>query len=219
MRRTAHKAARLASAAAILSLLALPPVMTSSLAAIERAPQAPAASPYLTGQLLIAAPGMSDPRFKDSVIYMVIHDEEGAFGLIINKVLGEEPAGKLLPKGEHMDEADDRKIRIHFGGPVDFGRGFVLHTPDYVGGHTIVVNGVFAMTPGEDTALLRALAKGEGPRKSILALGYAGWSPGQLESELNREDWVTATTDESFVFDEDTADKWQRAYDRREFSL
>ncbi|MCE2492635.1 MAG: YqgE/AlgH family protein [Alphaproteobacteria bacterium] len=193
---------------------AIPPLASS-----EQGPRSAPHPKFLAGQLLIAAPDMSDPRFEESVIYMVAHDEQGAFGLIINKVLSVEPVSKLRFEGEPPIESSGRTIRIHFGGPVDFGRGFVLHTPDYVGLHTVMVDDVFAMTPGEDTDLMRALAKGEGPRKSILALGYAGWSPGQLESELDREAWVTATTDEAFVFDEDFDGKWRRAYDRREITL
>ncbi len=193
---------------------AIPP-----LASADQNPRSAPHTKFLAGQLLIATPDMSDPRFEESVIYMVAHDEQGAFGLIINKVLGVEPVSKLQLEGEPPIEPSGRTIRIHFGGPVDFGRGFVLHTPDYVGRHTVMVDDVFAMTPGEDADLVRALAKGEGPRKSILALGYAGWSPGQLESELDREAWVTATTDEAFVFDEDFDGKWRRAYDRREITL
>lgn len=193
---------------------AIPP-----LASADQDPRSAPRPKFLTGQLLIATPDMSDPRFEESVIYMIAHDEQGAFGLIINKVLGVEPVSKLRLEGEPPIESSGRTIRIHFGGPVDFGRGFVLHTPDYVGQHTVLVDDVFAMTPGEDADLVRALARGEGPRKSILALGYAGWSPGQLESELDREAWVTATTDEAFVFDEDFDGKWRRAYDRREITL
>ena len=140
-------------------------------------------------------------------------------GFIVNKPAPNLRFASLLEQLGIESGPPQRDIRIHFGGPVDFGRGFVLHTPDYVGQHTVMVDDVFAMTPGEDADLMRALAKGEGPRKSILALGYAGWSPGQLESELDREAWVTTTTDEAFVFDEDFDGKWRRAYDRREITL
>ena len=213
---TAGKAWIAMAIAAAACLLAF---AISPMAAVEQNPQDAPSSKFLTGQLLIATPGMSDPRFKQSVVYMVSHDERGAFGLIINKILGEEPVDKLMSKDAPPIDTEGRTIRIHFGGPVDFGQGFVLHTPDYIGDHTVLVNDTFAMTPGEDSALLLALAKGKGPRQSILALGYAGWSPGQLESELNAEAWVTTTTDEAFVFDKELTDKWQRAYDRREFTL
>ena len=211
--RIAAAGAAIAGAACFLALAISP------MAAIEQDPLAVPDSKFLTGQLLIAAPDMSDPRFKQSVIYMVSHDEKGAFGLIINKILGEEPIEKLMSRDAPPIDTEGRTIRIHFGGPVEFGQGFVLHTPDYVGEYTVVVNNTFAMTPSEDSALLLALAKGKGPRESILALGYAGWSPGQLESEMNREAWVTTSTDEAFVFDKEVTDKWQRAYDRREFTL
>lgn len=216
----AARGARIVAArAAVVAAACLVVHSVTSMAAVDRDPHAAPEAHFLTGQLLIAAPEMSDPRFKNSVIYMISHDEQGAFGLIINKVLGEESVAKLLFEGEAPVDPDGRTIRVHFGGPVDFGRGFVLHTPDYIGDHTLLVNDLFAMTPGEDAALLRALAKGEGPRNSILALGYAGWAPGQLESEINQEAWFTATTDEDFVFDEELHDKWERAYERRGFSL
>ncbi len=202
------------AAAVCLSALAVPP-----LAAVGHDPEGAPGTGFLTGRLLIAAPDMSDPRFRESVIYMVAHDEQGAFGLIVNKVLGTESLSSLRFEGEPPIESDGRAVRIHFGGPVEFGRGFVLHTPDYVGERTVVVGRAFAMTPGEDADLVRALARGEGPRASILALGYAGWAPGQLESELDREAWVTAAADEAFVFDEDFKGKWRRAYDRRELTL
>ncbi|MBH64275.1 MAG: hypothetical protein CL569_17880 [Alphaproteobacteria bacterium] len=213
------KRVRMTSAGALVGAVFLLLAAISSLAAVGQAPQEDPRSKFLTGKLLIAAPGMSDPRFKQSVVYMVAHDEQGAFGLIINKLLGEEPVEKLMSKDAPPIDTDGRTIRIHFGGPVEFGQGFVLHTPDYISVYTIVVNDIFAMTPGEDSALLLALAKGKGPRKSILALGYAGWSPGQLESEMEQDAWVTATTDGTFVFDDELAGKWQRAYDRREFTL
>ena len=211
--RTTAACAAIAGAACLLALTISPK------AAIEQGPHAAPDSRFLTGQLLIAAPGMSDPRFEQSVVYMVTHDEQGAFGLIINKVLGEEPVEMLMREDAPPFESGGRTIRIHFGGPVEFGQGFVLHTPDYISEYTIVVNATFAMTPSEDAALLFALAQGKGPRNSILALGYAGWSSGQLESEMNQEAWVTATAEEAFVFDEELRGKWKRAYDRREFTL
>ena len=213
---TAGKAWIAVTVTAAACLLA---VAISPLAAVGQDPRDAPESKFLTGQLLIAAPGMSDPRFRQTVIYMVSHDEQGAFGLIINKVLSEEPFEKLMSKDAPPIDTEGRTIRIHFGGPVEFGQGFVLHTSDYVSEHTLVVNDTFAMTPGVDSALLLALAKGKGPRQSILALGYAGWSSGQLESEIDKEAWVTTTADEAFVFDKDPTDKWQRAYDRREFTL
>lgn len=228
MRHGSHSTARTGSragawnatsAAAVAGALCLLALAVSPLAAVGEKPETAPDTGFLTGRLLIAAPDMSDPRFEESVIYMVAHDEQSAFGLIVNKVLGVEPVGKLRFERELPTEESGRLIRIHFGGPVDFGRGFILHTPDYIGEHTVVVNDSFAMTPGEDADLVRALVKGEGPRGSIVALGYAGWAPGQLESELARDAWVIATADEAFVFDEDFNGKWRRAYDRREFTL
>lgn len=164
----------------------------------------------LTGQFLIAMPGMGDPRFDRSVVFLCAHSDQGAMGLIVNK-----PA-----PGASMDELMDQlgigavpprlKPGVQFGGPVELGRGFVLHSTDYESeGSTLVVDETFAMTGTLD--ILRDMAAGGGPRVAMLALGYAGWGPGQLETELGRNDWLTADAHERIIFDLPNAAKWEAA--------
>jgi putative transcriptional regulator len=164
---------------------------------------------YLTGQFLIASPRIGDPRFAETVIYMLNHDAQGALGLVVNRVIGQGPLDKFL-KGFGIDAGDrGGTIDLHYGGPVESGRGFVLHTTDYQDANSKPVDGRVAWTVQLD--VLKAIAEGKGPQKSLLALGYAGWGPGQLEGELKRGDWLTAPADEDILFGEDQATKWQRA--------
>ena len=164
----------------------------------------------LSGQILIAMPGMADPRFERSVVLVCAHSEEGAMGLIVNKPLEDLSFSGLL---EHLNiprAPDGRNIAVHFGGPVERGRGFVLHSRDYRGGATTMkIEGGFGMTATLD--VLEALARGEGPHRALLALGYSGWGPGQLESEIARNDWLTVEADAALVFSEDDGAKWQAA--------
>lgn len=163
------------------------------------------------GKLLVAAPSMPDGRFAHTVIYMVQHDETGAMGVVINRVIGEGKAGDLL-KGLDMDPTGARgQVRINYGGPVEPGRGLVLHTKDYVGEHSIVVNGGLALTASGK--ILQAIAHGRGPRHSLILFGYAGWGPGQLESELARKDWIVIPADRKLIFDKslDGETKWEKA--------
>ena len=164
----------------------------------------------LAGQLLVAMPQMMDPRFARSVVYVCAHSEdEGAMGLVINKLVASLTMEELLT---HLKlEADARnKVRpVHFGGPVEPGRGFVLHTPDYHEDATLLIGGEFAVTATLD--ILRAIGKGEGPRRNLLALGYAGWAPGQLDAEMQANSWLSVAADSDLVFDDDFDAKWQRA--------
>jgi putative transcriptional regulator len=164
----------------------------------------------LTGQLLIAMPQMQDPRFARSVVYVCAHSEEaGAMGLVINKTIDALTLDELYA---HLNIAPVRANRpqpVHFGGPVDPGRGFVLHSPDYREEATLDLTGDFAMTATID--ILRAIGKGEGPRQSLLALGYAGWAPGQLDAEIQANGWLSAAADAALVFDEPDDAKWQHA--------
>ena len=166
---------------------------------------------YLTGQLLVATPDMGDPRFAETVIYMVSHDADGAMGLVVNRVLGTGPLGLLLETLEIDIEADPDlgEVRLLFGGPVEPERGFVLHSDDFEGESTrIVANGI-AVSFGTDA--LAAMAQGAGPRRSLVLLGYAGWGPGQLESELARADWLVVPAEKALVFSDDPASVWERA--------
>ena len=164
----------------------------------------------LTGQLLVAMPQMTDPRFTRAVVYVCAHsEEEGAMGLVVNKLLASLTMDELLThlKLEANESGLDRPV--HFGGPVEPGRGFVLHTADYREEATLLVGDGFAVTATLD--ILRAIGKGEGPRRSLLALGYAGWAPGQLDAEMQANGWLSVPADSDLVFDDDFEAKWQRA--------
>ena len=161
----------------------------------------------LGGKLLVAMPGLGDARFDRSVILICAHSPDGAMGLIINKPVREMNFSMLLAQLNIAASDGSRDIRVHFGGPVERGRGFVLHSPDYAGGPaTMAVPGGFGMTATLD--VLQAIAQGDGPRRALLALGYAGWGPGQLEAEIARNDWLTADAPADLVFASRDADKW-----------
>lgn len=166
-------------------------------------------SGYLTGQLLIAMPGMGDPRFTRTVIYMCAHSDEGAMGLVVNKELDALSFDELLEQLGIDDTGPHEPLPLHFGGPVETGRGFVLHSSDYNQEGTLVVGGDIALTATVD--VLKAIAEGNGPRKRLLALGYAGWAPGQLESEIQANGWLSVTADSELLFDIDIDSKWNRA--------
>jgi putative transcriptional regulator len=164
---------------------------------------------YLTGQLLIAMPTMLDPRFARSVIFLCAHNEDGAMGLVINRLIGSITFPDLLQQlGIEAEEASET-IRVHFGGPVESGRGFVLHSAEYGQEGTLKVNSDLALTATVD--ILRDMAAGGGPKLSMLALGYAGWGPGQLDAEIQANGWLHVDADEALVFDGDLGEKWERA--------
>ena len=143
---------------------------------------------YLTGQLLVAMPQMLDERFAKSVIYLCAHTEDGAMGLVVNKLLENIDYPDLLDQLDLSPAPGGDDIRVHFGGPVESGRGFVLHTSDYVQDATMVIDDQIAMTATTD--ILRDIAEGAGPRNVLLALGYAGWAPGQLDTEIQANGWL-----------------------------
>jgi putative transcriptional regulator len=164
----------------------------------------------LAGQLLVAMPQMLDQRFARSVVYLCAHgDDSGAMGLVINKLLDSLTMGELFAK---LDIAPSRTVGsrpVHFGGPVEIGRGFVLHTSDYNEAATLLVDGNIAVTATLE--ILRAIGKGQGPRHSLFALGYAGWAPGQLDAEIQANGWLSVAADDDIVFDPDQDGKWRRA--------
>jgi putative transcriptional regulator len=167
----------------------------------------------LTGTLLLAMPQMLDPRFARSVIYLCAHSEsDGAMGLVINKVLGALTMGELFTQLDIQLDGSFRSRPVHFGGPVETGRGFVLHTADYRDEGTLVLADNLAVTATLD--ILRAIGKGKGPQQSLLALGYAGWAPGQLDAEIQANGWLSVDADAEFVFDPNIERKWNRALDR-----
>lgn len=163
-------------------------------------------SPYLDGQLLIAMPGIGDTRFERSVIYMCAHSEQGAMGLIINKTAPMMRFGDLVAQLDvHPDDGNLEptpelmEMPVLFGGPVEQGRGFVLHTSDYfTEDSSLPVSPDISLTATVD--ILQAMASGRGPHRAILALGYAGWAPGQLENEIQHNGWLTCAADEDLLF-------------------
>jgi putative transcriptional regulator len=164
---------------------------------------------YLLGQLLVAMPTMRDPRFTRSVIYVCGHNADGAMGLVVNRLVGSLTFPDLLAQlGIPRNEAG-RDIRVHFGGPVDTGRGFVLHSPDYSDDGTMMIDDRVGLTASLD--ILRDIANGGGPKQSLLALGYAGWGPGQLDMEIQANGWLSAPADDALLFDSRLDDKWERA--------
>jgi len=166
-------------------------------------------NPYLAGHLLIAMPNMPDERFARTVIYMCAHNSEGAMGLVINKPLESLTFPDLLEQLDIVPTGVHQPINVHFGGPVESGRGFVLHTPDYVQEATMMVDDHVALTATVD--ILQAIARGGGPKKSLLALGYAGWGPGQLDSEIRANGWLHVAADPDLVFGGAMERKWEKA--------
>ena len=185
--------------------------------AIETIKPSSGGAGYLDGQFLLAMPGMADTRFSRSVVYICAHSPDGAMGLIINQ-----PARKItfsdLLLQLNLIAADElirlptpaEKLPVLKGGPVATGRGFVLHTADFFIDHsTLPIDDCVSLTATVD--ILRAIAKGDGPRKAMLALGYAGWSPGQLEEEIQQNGWLNVPADPGLLFDGDLEGKYGRA--------
>ena len=164
---------------------------------------------YLSGHLLIAMPAMRDPRFARTVIYLCAHNADGAMGLVVNRLIGSLSYTDLLKQlgFEGASTPDNRKV--HFGGPVETSRGFVLHSSDKLEEGSLVVDDDVALTSTTD--ILRSIVSGEGPSRSILALGYAGWGPGQLDAELQANSWLHVAADKELIFDGDLESKWTRA--------
>ncbi len=183
----------------------------------DTAPPGPGQPPYLDGQLLVAMPSMGDSRFNRSVIYLCAHSQDGAMGIVINQrakkvnftdllvqldVIASEDAIRLPPRAGG--------IPVVKGGPVETGRGFVLHSADYfVDNSTMPIDDDISLTATVD--ILRAIAKGTGPQRAMLALGYAGWAPGQLEDEIQHMGWLNCPADEGLIFDALLDTKYERA--------
>ena len=167
----------------------------------------------LTGQLLIAAPSIGDPRFAHTVILMVRHDKQGAFGIVINRPVGEGPIASLLEGAGEDVSGISGSVRIFAGGPVQQELGFVVHSAEYHLDETLDVDGRVSMTANRQ--VLRDIGHSRGPVKSLFALGYAGWGPGQLEGELARRDWFTTPAEPRLIFDDDRANLWEDAMARR----
>jgi putative transcriptional regulator len=168
---------------------------------------------FLSGKLLLAMPGMADPRFERAVIAICVHDENGAIGIGI----GHKRAGinfRSLLRQLDIDPGEAPDCAVHHGGPVEPGRGFILHSSDWGGQDTLHVNGeqgeIFGMTGTID--VLRAISEGRGPSQWIAALGYAGWGEGQLDEEMTRHGWLAAGCDAKILFDTPTDERWAAAF-------
>jgi putative transcriptional regulator len=175
------------------------------------------ATSYLDGQLLLAMPSMSDPRFHKAVIYLCAHSADGAMGIVVNQRAPHITFPKLLEQLDILPARNEASIQIpvedmtvHTGGPVESGRGFVLHTTDYFSDDsTLTIDDSISLTATID--ILRAIATGRGPDRSLLALGYAGWAPGQLEHEIQSNGWLICPADTDLVFDPAIENKYDRA--------
>ncbi len=180
-------------------------------------PHATRVGDTLTGQLLIAMPGMADPRFQRTVVYICAHNDEGAMGLVINRLFGSISFADLLEQLDIKPPPTPVGVRVHYGGPVESGRGFVLHSTDFLRDGTLQVDDDVALTATVD--ILRAIVDGHGPQHRLLALGYAGWGPGQLDQEMQANGWLNAPADTRLVFDLDIDAKWERAIAKLGVSL
>jgi putative transcriptional regulator len=193
----------------ILALVAAP-------AALFAAPSDPAdapSTPSLRGQLLIATEAMRDPRFDHAVILMVSHDRHGAFGIVINRPLGEKPLVDILAAFGKKDTAATGNVPVFMGGPVQPEVSFVIHGSDYSRPDTHAIDSRLAATASG--VVVDDMARNHGPAKSLIAFGYAGWAPGQLENELSHNVWYTAPADPGIVFDDDRDKVWEHAAARR----
>jgi putative transcriptional regulator len=193
-------------------LAAIAPVV-AALIVLGAAPPEHADKTSLAGQLLIATPTIGDPRFAHTVILMVRHDEEGAFGIVINRPVGERSIAALLEATGHDDPAVAGIVRVFAGGPVQPELGFVIHSAEYRRAETVDVDGRVAMTASRQVLL--DIGHNQGPEKSLFALGYAGWGPGQLDGEVARHNWFTTPEEPKLVFDGDRDKLWEEAMARR----
>ncbi len=191
----------------VFAFAAIAPALLLAAPAIAEPPAS------LAGQLLIATPSMGDPRFERTVILMVRHDKDGAFGIVINRPIAERPFAELLGMLGDKDAPVAGTVRIFAGGPVQPELGFVVHSADYRAPQTIAIDGRVAVTSSRE--ILRDIGGGRGPAKSLFAFGYAGWAPGQLEGELKQQSWVIAPAEQKLVFDEDRDKVWDIAYAQR----
>lgn len=172
-------------------------------------PSVPTRPGFLTGQLLVAMPELTDPRFAQSVIYLCAHTPEGAMGLVVNHPIEQPSFEELLRQLDISPAPPARRIDLCAGGPVENGRGFVLHTTDWTADDSLVVDERIALTASLD--VLKSIAGGHGPEHGLLALGYAGWGPGQLDQEIQENAWLPLPAPVELVFDAGHATKWRRA--------
>ena len=174
-------------------------------------------SSYFEGQMLVAMPQMRDTRFSRTVIYLCAHSADGAMGLVVNRLIESITFPDLLEQLNVDTVPAVDQIRVHFGGPVESGRGFVLHSDDYMQDTTLMIQEGVALTATLD--VLRAMADGTGPRRSMLALGYAGWAPGQLDAEIQANGWLNVSADQDLIFGSNLDGKWNSALDKLGINL
>ncbi len=204
--------AALATVAAAL-FLAVAAAGAARAAGPSRLPERAAGSARLAGQLLVATSEMGDPRFFHAVIYMIQHDASGAMGLLVNRPVATVPLARLLADVGADTTGVSGTIRVRLGGPVEVSRGAVLHTAEYAAKETLRVTSLVSVT--WEPEILRAIAGGTGPRRSLFTLGYAGWGPGQLEAEITAGAWIAVPADEELVFGDDDEGKWEQAISKR----
>ena len=195
---------------AILLLTGMPPE-----ARVLPGPANPRGTPtrMRPGELLVASPDLRDPNFHRTAILVIRHNDKGAFGLVVNRVLGRMKLAVLIERLGLAAPKTADEIAVHYGGPVQPERGFVVHSTEKKLPNTVPVNADIAFT--SNPVALRAIALGQGPRRTLFAVGYAGWGPGQLDAEMRRGNWFTAPGDEDILFDNRQGTKWKRAMDRR----
>jgi putative transcriptional regulator len=194
----------------VVAVIFLPAaLLNAALPTPEEAPK----HPSLAGQLLVASPDMGDPRFYHAVILVVRHDRNGALGIIINRPVEDRPLSNLLEALGEKGTGVVGSVRIFAGGPVQPEIGFVLHSADYRHAETVDIDGRVVMT--SSSQVLRDIGNRQGPSKSLVAFGYAGWRAGQLEGELAQRAWFMAAGDEKLIFDEDRDAVWDEAMKRR----
>jgi putative transcriptional regulator len=193
--------------------VALLVVLASLLAAARSNPEAVPDDVSLAGQLLVASPDIGDPRFDRTVILVVRHDRSGAIGIIINRPVEEQPLASLMTAIGEPAQGVEGRVLVFAGGPVEPEIGFVLHSVDYHRAETLDIDAQVAMTSTRE--ILSDIAHRKGPAKTLIAFGYSGWGPGQLENELAQHGWFTAPADAKLVFDEDREKVWQEAMARR----
>ena len=164
---------------------------------------------WLTGQLLVAMPMMEDPRFSRAVIYVCSHSPNGAMGLILNRLYTEANFKALMLQLNIKVAPEADELPVHFGGPVEPGRGFVLHSSDYLREGTTRVDETTSLSATVE--ILEAVVQGKGPERAVMALGYTGWGAGQLDAEMKSNGWLTSPPDDMILFDRDLDTKWERA--------
>ena len=165
----------------------------------------------LTGKIIVSQPSLEDQRFFKSVIYICAHSKEGSMGFIINKKIDFDLYPDLLEQLGIDKTLNNKKLFFRYGGPVESGRGFVLHSDEEISKDSLKISKGVVLT--STIEFFDELVKGKGPKESILALGYAGWGPGQLEDEILQNSWMPLSVDNNFLFDNEVSNKWNQAYE------